>query len=108
MIRRPPRSTLFPYTTLFRSQGLVPAINRAAVVAGIPHVGQRRGYLFDLDRFGQARQQHALRLADQDLRHALLLLAVRGLVALRISGFERLPVVEALERHDRDGILAGR
>src|SRR3712207_6865215 len=24
MIRRPPRSTLFPYTTLFRSQGPVP------------------------------------------------------------------------------------
>src|SRR2546430_7321248 len=24
MIRRPPRSTLFPYTTLFRSQGLRP------------------------------------------------------------------------------------
>src|SRR2546429_6009512 len=25
MIRRPPRSTLFPYTTLFRSQGVEPA-----------------------------------------------------------------------------------
>src|SRR5258706_11644988 len=25
MIRRPPRSTLFPYTTLFRSQGIGPA-----------------------------------------------------------------------------------
>src|SRR3712207_7936371 len=25
MIRRPPRSTLFPYTTLFRSSGLTPA-----------------------------------------------------------------------------------
>src|SRR5688572_32481230 len=25
MIRRPPRSTLFPYTTLFRSQGTPPA-----------------------------------------------------------------------------------
>src|SRR5258705_3234856 len=25
MIRRPPRSTLFPYTTLFRSQGSTPA-----------------------------------------------------------------------------------
>src|SRR2546422_8475475 len=25
MIRRPPRSTLFPYTTLFRSLGVVPA-----------------------------------------------------------------------------------
>src|SRR3712207_8479663 len=24
MIRRPPRSTLFPYTTLFRSQGVMP------------------------------------------------------------------------------------
>src|SRR2546430_13278512 len=29
MIRRPPRSTLFPYTTLFRSQWLVPfVVNR--------------------------------------------------------------------------------
>src|SRR5258705_7871302 len=26
MIRRPPRSTLFPYTTLFRSQGTVGAV----------------------------------------------------------------------------------
>src|SRR5438105_5784412 len=25
MIRRPPRSTLFPYTTLFRSTGVIPA-----------------------------------------------------------------------------------
>src|SRR3712207_8420865 len=25
MIRRPPRSTLFPYTTLFRSRGEIPA-----------------------------------------------------------------------------------
>src|SRR3712207_8282720 len=28
MIRRPPRSTLFPYTTLFRSQALTPALSR--------------------------------------------------------------------------------
>src|SRR2546427_6896752 len=27
MIRRPPRSTLFPYTTLFRSQVLMPAVD---------------------------------------------------------------------------------
>src|SRR2546428_1671851 len=26
MIRRPPRSTLFPYTTLFRSQAVVPSV----------------------------------------------------------------------------------
>src|SRR2546428_7338796 len=30
MIRRPPRSTLFPYTTLFRSQGLRPPSARAS------------------------------------------------------------------------------
>src|SRR5258708_9910100 len=28
MIRRPPRSTLFPYTTLFRSEGNQPRIGR--------------------------------------------------------------------------------
>src|SRR3712207_8670495 len=32
MIRRPPRSTLFPYTTLFRSQG-VPAADRQSRIA---------------------------------------------------------------------------
>src|SRR5438874_9609674 len=30
MIRRPPRSTLFPYTTLFRSRGADPARDRRA------------------------------------------------------------------------------
>src|SRR3712207_7282220 len=30
MIRRPPRSTLFPYTTLFRSELLVGEVERAA------------------------------------------------------------------------------
>src|ERR1039458_10647008 len=31
MIRRPPRSTLFPYTTLFRSGGVVPLNGREPV-----------------------------------------------------------------------------
>src|SRR5256886_11238655 len=40
MIRRPPRSTLFPYTTLFRSRDeLVPVVHRQ----GVPHeVGRDR------------------------------------------------------------------
>src|SRR2546430_17741912 len=37
MIRRPPRSTLFPYTTLFRSQAI-----HASVAAREFHVGDRR------------------------------------------------------------------
>src|SRR3989442_9731680 len=36
MIRRPPRSTLFPYTTLFRSLGL------QQVYKGVEHGGKRR------------------------------------------------------------------
>src|SRR5437764_8657208 len=36
MIRRPPRSTLFPYTTLFRSQ--IPGVRDARVGQHAPHV----------------------------------------------------------------------
>src|SRR3712207_6904361 len=38
MIRRPPRSTLFPYTTLFRSEGDA-ALQRRAVGGHLPGVG---------------------------------------------------------------------
>ena len=34
MIRRPPRSTLFPYTTLFRSGGRGAALEALPVVSG--------------------------------------------------------------------------
>src|SRR3712207_7377090 len=34
MIRRPPRSTLFPYTTLFRSVTRAPALTIAVTVVG--------------------------------------------------------------------------
>src|SRR2546430_12952301 len=34
MIRRPPRSTLFPYTTLFRSYGVTHAYAKAARIGG--------------------------------------------------------------------------
>src|SRR5438034_6797762 len=43
MIRRPPRSTLFPYTTLFRSCGRRPA-------RGGGDRGRAAGHLGDLDR----------------------------------------------------------
>src|SRR5258708_29987324 len=43
MIRRPPRSTLFPYTTLFRSHGagvLVGGVQRQRAVQPIERLGQ--------------------------------------------------------------------
>src|SRR3712207_7933475 len=41
MIRRPPRSTLFPYTTLFRSAGAVGTRGGAPAAGGVPRPGRR-------------------------------------------------------------------
>src|SRR3712207_9538738 len=37
MIRRPPRSTLFPYTTLFRSKTLVKGVYKGEMAGGKPN-----------------------------------------------------------------------
>src|SRR3712207_334165 len=37
MIRRPPRSTLFPYTTLFRSSTIRPCFTNAPLIPPDPH-----------------------------------------------------------------------
>src|SRR3712207_7347241 len=57
MIRRPPRSTLFPYTTLFRSPGRRRARRRAA------RVGRRRRP--DGDRPGAAAERPRRRAAGR-------------------------------------------
>src|SRR5256886_11331055 len=45
MIRRPPRSTLFPYTTLFRSQHLVRQHSHRVQVGPVIQVRVARGLL---------------------------------------------------------------
>src|SRR5258708_25125067 len=40
MIRRPPRSTLFPYTTLFRSRGLAVVLVAVAASGGLDGPGE--------------------------------------------------------------------
>src|SRR3712207_6875081 len=50
MIRRPPRSTLFPYTTLFRSLLLRDALGRAGLVV----VVRAHGLVADLVACGRA------------------------------------------------------
>src|SRR2546422_2887470 len=59
MIRRPPRSTLFPYTTLFRSVGdLETSGDRVGVVAArldaVEQAGEDRGGGVLLDRAARA------------------------------------------------------
>src|SRR2546428_6927101 len=52
MIRRPPRSTLFPYTTLFRSQSGI-RISSVAVGSSVPSIGGSRERI-------QARKNRAI------------------------------------------------
>src|SRR5688572_33306162 len=64
MIRRPPRSTLFPYTTLFRSdrlRGLEPVALGAA--AGAP--GPGRALRPGLGRHGARSEEHTSELQSQ-------------------------------------------
>src|SRR5689334_24199319 len=45
MIRRPPRSTLFPYTTLFRSHGDRPLLHGGVLESDpLARAGRRRGH----------------------------------------------------------------
>src|SRR3712207_2702292 len=82
MIRRPPRSTLFPYTTLFRSGG--GAVQRRvdepdeAVVVGVPAVDDRR-----LPGVGAQEEEEVV--ADQ-------LHLVEGLVDVHRGGRVVLPI----------------
>src|SRR2546430_7343157 len=76
MIRRPPRSTLFPYTTLFRSPR-----DHARLVAEVRHdasrrdrhheVGAEEGEL-DEHRPGVVHLEHRLQMRNQDRKSTRL------------------------------------
>src|SRR3712207_8642338 len=67
MIRRPPRSTLFPYTTLFRSADVRPHAPLDELVAGEPRLALRRDRV---DVVGAAQRGHAdLLLAGRSEEH---------------------------------------
>src|SRR2546427_880092 len=79
MIRRPPRSTLFPYTTLFRSQ-----LKRADLL-GIDEVGHRGvDPLTDQDlsrrRFGTQSKRQVGHAADRSEEHTSELQSQSNLV----------------------------
>src|SRR3712207_7255929 len=76
MIRRPPRSTLFPYTTLFRSRHLVNGVNARADVCEEAVVGLQEVVLDvdavnrDVERaLGQAVDGRGARAARRSEEH---------------------------------------
>src|SRR2546430_11867231 len=66
MIRRPPRSTLFPYTTLFRS--LVQALVVVAVF------GRREAEIHDLPRLVEDRKSTRLNSSHSQISYAVFCL----------------------------------
>src|SRR2546430_10250128 len=82
MIRRPPRSTLFPYTTLFRSpQGTAP-------YSGLMGVAKRRGQTAKIKiRKTNRSEEHTSELQSQSN------LVCRLLLEKKIQRLERVVVV---------------
>src|SRR3989440_5369372 len=74
MIRRPPRSTLFPYTTLFRSL--------ATAIGPVPrrHRRHRRAYGGRYDPQAAAARPRPRRAARRNLQHPVRADAVRGVL----------------------------
>src|SRR3989449_6009362 len=68
MIRRPPRSTLFPYTTLFRSLGVAAVEDLVEIVERVHHDGERVAQLVR-DAGGELPDgRHLLRLDELALQ----------------------------------------
>src|SRR2546430_5743387 len=97
MIRRPPRSTLFPYTTLFRSQ----RTDRAYFGSGLgPHPARLEGFFvhraqrrFVPSQFADRSEEHTSELQSQSNLVCRLLLEKKKLGQRGNSG-----VAVALER----------
>src|SRR2546430_12987546 len=77
MIRRPPRSTLFPYTTLFRSLSVAPT-------SGTITAGQSATFTLNVTPSGGRSEEHTSELQSQSNFVCRLLLEKKKL-------FPRLP-----------------
>src|SRR2546430_12355688 len=93
MIRRPPRSTLFPYTTLFRSDGVLPGEDLSGGAARLVQLVERNGFLVggDLEHrvgggvddplAGLRSEEHTSELQSQSNLVCRLLLEKKTLVS---------------------------
>src|SRR5258708_20376398 len=74
MIRRPPRSTLFPYTTLFRSSGVFGDLGQVAQLEVLVEEGRERGTGVGVaeqhpgffDEYFQRSEEHTSELQSPD------------------------------------------
>src|SRR3712207_8942832 len=74
MIRRPPRSTLFPYTTLFRSTYTVEQGYEAARKCAIQQLAMAKSVLGDLSRINRDRKSTRLNSSHANISYAVFCL----------------------------------
>src|SRR5437899_7519394 len=80
ILRRPPRSTLFPYTTLFRSVVILIALLQAGVPRSAQQLPQRLGGANGPEAMKNSEDRPAPRLADRSEEHTSELQSLRHLV----------------------------
>src|SRR2546430_10525912 len=101
MIRRPPRSTLFPYTTLFRSLLLPDHREQLAAHAG------GAGFAVGHEALWRGQDRHAEAVLDaRDLARFHVAAQARGGHPLQLAGHRRVVVV--LEIHPPLPLTSGR
>src|SRR3712207_8015929 len=88
MIRRPPRSTLFPYTTLFRSARTAEAVTRALVGRTVAEV--ERDLILDtldhcLGNRTQDRKSTRLNSSHANISYAVFCLKKKKYTSLTLS-----------------------
>src|SRR5688572_32741838 len=85
MIRRPPRSTLFPYTTLFRSNRLVRVFTVCEAFEDVPlrRWGSRRAD--ESQNGGERSEEHTSELQSQSISYAVFCLKKKNKTTMSAS-----------------------
>src|SRR3712207_8786533 len=99
MIRRPPRSTLFPYTTLFRSAvgaargvalraGLGARLRPVAVPAPAPAAGRRARAAVRAPALGRRRsEEHTLNSSHANISYAVFCLKKKKIIYFNVTTY---------------------
>src|SRR2546426_4873045 len=101
MIRRPPRSTLFPYTTLFRSKISQMSIEKLLIYA------DRLGLALDVRR-PRSRDRKSTRLNSSHLVISYAVFCLKKKIIfqiLRSNAEQRAPILDLKNRHDLTSLL---
>src|SRR2546430_8304482 len=100
MIRRPPRSTLFPYTTLFRSRELRRRIQAELLKQGIPLSSVQRIELTGVSRSLQRSEEHTSELQSQSISYAVFCLKKKTRKDVRLRLTVPLTIHSIFKRYD--------